>query len=92
MKATPGGAPPPHGRSSRASAQKYPVLVLREPGSSTGARVSSMNSFVDRFTQIRADRTTWGWNSGYGEGLSHVVGTDEGCSYSSTTRLPYYTS
>lgn len=26
MKATPGGPPPPHGRSSRASAQKYPVF------------------------------------------------------------------
>src|SRR5690606_15678720 len=55
MKATPGGAVPFQGRSSRAKAQKYPVLVFRAPGSSTGARVSSMNSFDDRFrSAIRA--------------------------------------
>ena len=58
MKATPGGAPPPQGRSSRASAQKYPVLVLRVPGSSTGARVSSMKSLVERFrSAISASKT-----------------------------------
>ena len=55
---TPDGAVPPQGRLSRAKAQKYPVLVLRAPGLRTGARVSSMNSFVDRFrSAIRASKT-----------------------------------
>lgn len=39
-------------------AQKYPILVLREPGLRTGARVSSMNSLVERFrSAIRASKT-----------------------------------
>src|SRR5215472_13207551 len=36
-----GGSVPPQGRSSRATAQKYPCLVRPRPGSSTGATVSS---------------------------------------------------
>jgi hypothetical protein len=43
VKTTPGGTAPPHGRSSRASAQKNPVLVFLAPKSRTKARVSSMN-------------------------------------------------
>lgn len=39
----------PHGRSSRASVRMNPVLVLPAPGSSTGQRVSSQNSFGEPF-------------------------------------------
>ena len=45
----PRGSGPFQPRSSRASAQRNPVLVRPRPGSSTGARVSSMNSFVECF-------------------------------------------
>ena len=47
--ATPCGAVPPYGRSSRAKAPRYPVLVFPAPRSKVGAQVSSTNSFVDRF-------------------------------------------
>src|SRR3546814_4203265 len=44
---------PPHGRSSRAEAQSWPVLVRPRPGSSTGAVVSSANSRSDRRSSSR---------------------------------------
>ncbi len=43
---------PPQARSSRAMAQRYPVLVLPRPGSSTGQRVSSANSLFDVFSSF----------------------------------------
>ena len=56
-----GSAPGP---SSRARAHSQPVFVLPRPGSSTGARVSSMNSFEDIF-RCQTSRSVTGlrWNA-----------------------------